>query len=141
MAAKEIWDYLNTTAVAADVIAAGSTLTTPYPQNILGENGEYNQVIHLGDDGSEERIGFSSTAVFYVTLKWVGLSDVDAGSIMDFQMSTAIGNGILNSFRWAHPTDGHTYTVRFDSKFSRTIKPGSLHSISKVKLKILGRAT
>jgi len=78
MAAKEIWDYLNTTAVAADVIAAGSTLTTPYPQNILGENGEYNQVIHLGDDGSEERIGFSSTAVFYVTLKWVGLSEADA---------------------------------------------------------------
>ena len=139
MAAKEMWDYLST--VGVDSTKAGSTLITPYPQSILVETGEYNQVIHLSDDDSEERIGFSSTAVFYVTLKWVGLSEADAGSIMDFQLSTAIGNGKLNSFRWEHPTDGHKYTVRFDSKFSRTIKPGSIFGISKVKLKILGRAT
>lgn len=141
MAAKEIWDYLNTTAVAADIIAAGSTLITPYPQSILVETGEYNQIVHLGDDDSEERIGLSSTAVFYVTLKWVGLSAIDAGFIMDHQMSTALGYGKLNSFRWEHPTDGHKYTVRFDSKFSRTLKPGAIFSISQVKLKILGRAT
>lgn len=136
MAAKEMWDYLSTASADSTY-----TLSTPYPQDILTEKGNINQVIHLGDDGSEERIGLSSSAIFYVDLKWKGLNSSDAGDIMDFYFSTARANGRLNSFIWTHPTDGHSYTARFDCDLPQTLSPGSIFGISKIRLKILGRST
>ena len=134
MASKELYDYLDVAVPDND-----QTLSTPTPQKILGEKGSLNQVVHIGDDESEERIGFSTKRIFYVTLQWDFLSEADAGTIMDFYFDAAKGNGRIESFKWAHPTDGHTYVVRFDCDLTREIEPGSIHGIKKITFKILGR--
>lgn len=98
-----------------------------------------NQVIHLGDDGSEERIALATTVVFFVTLQWDALAAADSGTIMDFYFDAAKGNGRTESFQWDHPTDGHTYVVRFDCDFSRPMKPRFIHQVKNIRLKVLGR--
>ena len=134
MAAKEMYDYLSIVAPDNDV-----TLSTPTPQKIITEKGLKNQVIHLGDDGSEERINLATASIFYVTLLWNALVEADSGTIMDFYFDAAKGNGRAESFKWAHPTDGHTYVVRFDCDFSRPRKGAGIHQIKSMKLKVLGR--
>jgi len=134
MAAKEMYDYVSTVTADNDV-----TLSTPTPQKIITEKGLKNQVIHLGDDGSEERITLADASIFYATLQWDGLIEADAGTIMDFYFDAAKGNGRAESFKWAHPTDGHTYVVRFDCDFSRPRKGAGIHQIKTMKLKVLGR--
>ena len=136
MAASEIWDYLSATPVTADYVATSLTLS---PQRTLTESGNKNQVVHLGVDGSEEIITLSSQTIFYVSLQWDVLTASDAGTVYDFYHDTAKGNGISDSFYWDHPTDGHSYTVRFTGEMRRVIIPGSIHAISQLKLKILGR--
>jgi len=133
MALKEMYDYLSSTTVNNDV-----TLSTPTPQDMLVEKGTKNVEIHLADDGSEERIGLATGSVFHATLLWAALPPADAGTIIDFYYSTGKGNGRLSSFKWSHPTDGHTYAVRFDCDVERTIRPASIHAISEIRLKILG---
>ena len=134
MASKELYDYLDVVVPDND-----QTLSTPKPQKTLVEKGLLNQEVHVGDDGSEERVGFSTKRIFYVTLQWDFLSEADAGTIMDFYFDAAKGNGRIESFKWAHPTDGHTYVVRFDCDLTREIEPGSIHGIKKITFKILGR--
>ena len=136
MPAFEMWDFLSTQA--ADY---KSTMLNIKPQRVLSEMGNKNQIIHLGDDGSEEIITFDSTTVFKVSLQWDVLNEADSGTIFNFFHSTALGNGLSRSFRWQHPTDGHKYTVRFDGQLSRSISPASLYGISSINLKILGKAT
>jgi len=135
VAAKEMYDYLSVVAPDNDV-----TLSTPEPQDVLTEKGLINQEIHLGDDGSEERVGFSTAAIFYVTLVWSALTAADSGTILDFYFDAAKGNGRIESFKWDHPTDGHTYVVRFDSDLSRPQKSGGrIHAIKSVRFKVLGK--
>lgn len=136
MAAKEMYDYLST--VAADYTAVTLNIA---PSRVLKENGLKNQVVRKFDDGSEERISFSTAFIFYVEIEWEGLTESDAGTIFDFYFDTAKGNGSTRSFQWTHPTDGHTYTVRFDSQFSRDYRaehPGS-HAIPTIRLRVLGK--
>lgn len=132
----EMWDYLS--ASTANYVAANLNVT---PQNIMTERGYKNITIHLGDDGSEERIALDSKSIFYVNLQWDVLGTTDASTIVNHYHSTGIANGIGRSFRWSHPTDGHIYTARFDSDLSRFEVPGNLFGIAQVSLKILGRAT
>jgi hypothetical protein len=132
----EMWDFLST--AAADY---PSTMLNVSPQRTLTEMGNKNQIIHLGDDGSEERITFNSTTVFKVSLQWDVLNEADSGTIFNFFHSTALANGLSRSFRWQHPTDGHKYTVRFDSQLDRSIAPASIYGVGQISLKILGRAT
>ena len=135
MAAKEMYDYLSVVAPDNDV-----TLSTPLPQDVLTEKGLINQEIHLGDDGSEERVGFSTAVIFYVTLVWKALEAADSGTILDFYFDAAKGNGRIESFKWSHPTDGHTYVVRFNCDLARLWKAGGkIHEISSVSFKVLGR--
>ena len=79
--------------------------------------------------------------MFRVKLEWAGLDSTESGTIFDFWASSAIGNGIVNSFRWEHPTDGHKYTVRFDGDVSRSLYPGSIFEHPQIQLRILGQAT
>jgi len=133
----EMWDYLSPST--ADYNSSNLNIT---PQHVLTETGTKNQVIHLGDDNSEERITLSgSTAMFYVTLQWTVLTTTDASKLFNWYNSTALANARGRSFRWSHPDDGHIYTVRFDSDLSRLGQPGNLFSIPTVTLKVLGRAT
>ena len=141
MAAFEMWDYLSN--VTADyTVSSGSvsidTLTVN-PQRVLTEAGAKNQVVHTGDDGTEEIVTLSNVTRFYATLQWDTLPEASAGTIFDQYHNTAKANGIANSFYWDHPTDAHSYCVRFAGPLSRNIRPGSLHGIASVKLKVLGR--
>ena len=133
MAAKEIYDYVSTVTPDNDV-----TLSVE-PQNVLVERATKNQIIHLADDGSEERVSLSADSIFWVVLQWNYLNESDAGTLLDFWNSATKGNGRAESFKWSHPTDGHTYVVRFDCDISRALQPASRFSVPEVTLKILGR--
>lgn len=134
MAAKEMYDYL---ATATPDYAATLSVT---PQQIVVEEGGMQQVVHVGDDGSEERVSFDDTPIFYIMLGWsTGITASDAGTIFDWYYDAAKANGIVKSFRWTHPTDGHTYVVRFTATLERSIaQAGSIHKITRVRLKVLG---
>ena len=132
----EMYDFLS--ASTADYTSTDLNVS---PQKILEESGSKNQIIHMGDDGSEERISLDNDPIFYVNLQWDVLGSTDAGKIVNFYYSTGVANGIHRSFRWVHPTDGHTYTVRFASDLRRFERPGNVYGIHQVKLRILGKAT
>ena len=122
MANAEIWDYLSATPVTPDYNA----VLDVSPRQVLVEDGEKNQIVHMGADGSEEIISFDDDSVFYVDLQWDRITEADAGTIFDFYHDTAKGNGIARSFKWtnqAELTDPHTYTVRFASSLPRSVRP------------------
>lgn len=136
MANQEMYDYLT-----AAVPATTATMNI-IPQELLIEEGKKNQVAHVFDDGSESRISISDTSVFYIKLRWTsGIPIEDAGTIMNFFHKTNLGNGITRSFEWIHPTDGHTYVVRFNSTLPREIGVITVnkHKIQEIQFKVLGR--
>ena len=137
MANKEMYDYLSPITVNFT-----SSALNVKPQDVIEETGVKNQLIRFGDDGSEERISFSNTPVFYVTMRWNNERSSDIGTVMDYFYSTARGNGVSRSFKWDHPIDGHRYVVRFDGDITRTIRPApyafGIHALPSVRLRILG---
>ena len=133
MAAVEMYDYIAT------VTADNNQTLSVQPSRMITEIGSFKDKIHMGDDGSEERIQLSSTPIFYVTLYWNNRLAADIGTVFDFYFNAAYGNGRTESFKWSHPKDGHTYVVRFESELSRTILNPNIHGISYCKLRVLGR--
>ena len=135
IAAIEMYDYLAT--VSED---NNQTLNVD-PRRILVETGSKNQVMHIMDDNAEERIDFGTAdiSIFHVTLQWTYLTAADAGTLMLFWHNAAYGNGCAETFKWTHPTDGHTYVIRFDCDLPRSIRPPEHHAVSEVKIKVLGR--
>jgi len=135
MADKEIYDYFTGT-VAADY---STTTLSVLPTNVLVEEGDFNQVAHVYDDGSREVVTESATPVFYVTLQWKNRSLIDAGTIFDFYFDTAKAYGMARSFKWSH-FDGHTYTVKFASKLQRVYDNNltTLMTIEGIKFIVLG---
>lgn len=132
-----MWDYLS--EVVPDYNA---TLDIERRADIT-EDGQKNQVVHLGDDDSEEIITFSNNSIFYADISWSLLKETEAGTICDFFHDSNKANGMARTFKWIHygeRTDQHTYTVRFASRIPRTPKPGNLYAIESIRLKILGRA-
>lgn len=129
-----MFDYLD--AATADYTLATLSVT---PQQVLVETGSKNQVVHQADDNSEEYISFSNDSIFYVSLQWEILTESDAGIIFDFFHDSAKGNGITRTFYWEHPTDGHTYVVRFADALPRTISYPELYGIQQIRFKILGK--
>ena len=59
-----MFDYLD--SMAAD---SNNTLRVS-PSKVIVEEGSKTQAIHIGDDGSEERIALSDDSTFYCTLVW-----------------------------------------------------------------------
>ena len=133
MAAKEMYDYLS--AVSAD----NSVTLSVQPNRVITEEGSFKDVIHMGDDGSEERIQLSSTPIFYTTLTWENQTASSVGTVVDFYFDASKGNGRTESFKWSHPIDGHTYVVRFESKLTRTIGLPEIHGVPYCKFRVLGR--
>lgn len=133
MAAKEPYDYLSAATPDYDAFLGVE------PKQVLTETLRRNQVIHTGDDESEEVITLDGGApVVYFTLLWPVAVPADSGTILDFWADAAKGNGIARSFKFAHP-GGHTYVVRFTSEFTRQIQRGLIyHSITECRLKVLG---
>jgi hypothetical protein len=128
-----MYDFLSTVSSDYDY-----TLTLRARGTII-EDGYKNQVIHIGDDNSEERITLSSGSVFYIELPFSTLSESDSGTIFDIYHDPAKANGMGNSFKYT-AYDGHTYVVRFDCKLDRSLGPGSkIWGIPTVRLRVLGR--
>lgn len=138
MALKEMYDYLPTVSADADYTLGGSSYEI-HPQGVIAEAGTFKQVIHEGDDGSEERISLSDQAVFRVRLSWEVLTGSDSGILYDFYYNPSIAKGRLRSFKWKHPDDGHTYVVRFDCDLERQRKAYDIYGVLNVALKVLGR--
>lgn len=135
MSSKGMYNYLSVVTPNYN-----STLSLK-PQRIVTEMGNMNQVVHLGDDGSEEKISLSDTPIFYVTLEWDAISESDSGTIFDWYFDIAKANGIINSFKWEHAKDSHTYVARFDSDLTRAININGTYAINSLKLRILGNAS
>lgn len=135
MSDKEMFDYLST--VTPDYSAITLTIK---PQEVVREEGQLNQSIHLGADGSEEVVTYSTKKIFYVNLLWPRKSSSDIGTILDFYYDSTKGNGIARSFKWDHPTDGHTYIVKFRDKMTRGIHYFQ-HGIDNIRLKVIGNSS
>ncbi len=133
MAAKEPYDYIATATPDST-----STLSLSAVGQFV-EHGVTNQVIHLGDDGSEERIALSTAKQFYFDVPFNAMTESDAGTLFDFWCNATIGNGRMRSFNFHHAYGGttHTYVVRFDSDLQRQIIEGNIHGMS-ARLKVLG---
>ncbi len=130
----------NTTGLLADAdYTLGYTPYEIHPQGVIVEIGTKNQVVHKGDDGSEERISLSDTSEFTVHLNWDTLTASESGTLMDFWHNAAIGNGIQRSWKWKHPDDGHAYVVRWDCDFPRTRKAYDVYGVMDITLAVLGR--
>jgi len=127
-------DYLSN--VTADYTATEFAIA---PQHLMSEIGGIgHQILFDGNDDNDIAISFDDSPVFIVPLSWRGLSESDAGDIVDFYYDSAKGNGKVRTFYWQHPTDGHTYTVRFEADISRSIGPLTVHSIRTVRFRVLG---
>jgi len=104
------------------------------------EEAAVNGEVVEGDDGSEEYLVFDDDPVFYYGYKLNALTPSDAGPIFDFFCDKNKANGNFRTFKWTHPTDGHTYTARFVNKLRRGFKPPEIHSFPSLTIKILGVA-
>ena len=134
MASKEMYDFLS--AVTPDYNYA---LGIP-PQGTVSEESQKNQVIHIGVDGSEERISFNTNPIYFITIGWNSLSESDSGTVFDFYNDPVKANGMQRSFKYSYG-DGHTYVVRFDCALTRSGRLVSSYGISGVRLKVLGKIT
>lgn len=132
MAAKEPYDYLST-------ITPDYNYTLAIRAQIrITEEGYKNQIIHLADDNTEERITLSTSSMFYISFPWNLLSEADAGTIFELYHDPSKANGIANSFKFAY--DGlHTYVVRFDMKLARAGHSVDTWGIENVRMRVLGR--
>lgn len=133
MSAVEPYDFLNTITADYDY-----TLTIKAQGNVT-EEGYKNQVIHLADDNSEERITLATGSMFFVSWDWALLSESDSGTIMDLYHDATKANGIGRSFRWAAHDSPHVYVVRFDCKLSRIGRLVSIWGLPAIRMRILGR--
>ena len=126
-----IYDYIDIVAPDNDV-----TMTL----NAIGEIVEKttkNQIVHLGVDGSEERITIAEKVIAYIEYPFNVMTAANGTILFDFWHDSAKGNGIVDSFKLDY-TDGHTYVVRFASDMDRS-RPIGYHQSSHVSFKILGR--
>ena len=135
MAAKYMSDYF-TGSGSADYTTALSLSA----QGTVTEEGFKNQVIHMADDNTEERITITSGSVFYVTWDFNRLSESDAGTVLDHYHDSAKANGMGKTFKWtAH--DGKNYIARWDCRLSRSGTALSRWGFQGLRLRILGNST
>jgi hypothetical protein len=104
----------------------------------VSEESQKNGVVHLGVDGSEERIAFGTASIFFIAISLGTLSESDSGTVFDWYNDSAKANGMQRSFKYAFG-DGHTYVVRFDCKLTRSGKRLASYSVDGIRLKVLGR--
>lgn len=107
-------------------------------QIIVEERGFKNQVINKGDDGSEERITFSSSSIFYIGVQWPNKTASSIELIVDWYHDTDKADGMDRTFQWAHPVDGHIYVVRFNTDLTRTIRRSLIQGIPNCEFAVLG---
>jgi len=129
-----MYDYLST-------ITPDSTATFSLAcQGILIEECPCDEmVINKGYGSSEEVIILSSVKMYYVTIQYNAISRSDSGIIFDLYNDPAKANKIARSFKWQHPTDGHTYVVKFRGNLSRFKQNAEIYGFSTMQLMVIGR--
>lgn len=133
ISASELYDFLS--VVTPDYSATTLAIT---PQGSVTEESSKNQVVHLGVDGSEERISFGTASIFFVTMGWNILSEANSGTIHDFYNDAAKANACQRTFKLTYG-DGHTYVARFDVPLTRAGTGKTRYGIQGVRFKIVGR--
>jgi hypothetical protein len=131
MAAKEMYDYLS-------IVAPDNNETLSIKPSKVIEDPFRNQEVREGDDGSEEVVTLDTDVVCYATVLFPKLTASDAGTILDFWLDDTKGNCMAESFKWEHPSDGHTYVVKFRSDVTRTLRYTSFQ-FPNIKLKVMGK--
>jgi hypothetical protein len=135
------YDYLDPVTPDVSSFTLGEGAYEINPQGIFYDGGGKTQEVHLGDDGSEERIDLGDDeAIFYFILQWEALEANESGVIYDIYFDPAKANAKANSFKFAHPDpdDGHTYVVRFDCDLERARQSYDVYGIFNIRLRILG---
>lgn len=134
LSAREMYDYLQ------DAVPDYSMETLDIsPTDEMTELGKFNQVIHESDGGGRKVVTLDSAPIFTVSIKWEGLTSEDAGRIYDFYFNRDKAFGMARSFKWAHPSDGHVYVVKFASELSRKLSSTPRHEIEELDLSVIGR--
>ncbi len=134
MADFEIYDFVST--VVPDYSATTLSLK---PQGVIIEDGGKDIAIHESRGGPEEAIILSDQSVFHVSLPFTALTASDSGTIFDMYHDTAKACGTSKSFKWAHPTDGHTYVVKFRDNLQRFKQNAAIYGFTTLRLKVIGR--
>jgi hypothetical protein len=134
MAASEPYDFLSIVTADYDY-----TLTIT-AQGEVTEEGYKNQIIHLADDNSEERITLSPGSIFYMGWKWNALIESESGTIFDLYHDPDKANGMGRSFKYTSH-DGHDYVVRFDMPLTRVGQHVARWGLPDVRLRILGKVS
>jgi hypothetical protein len=136
MAASEIADFLG-------IVTADYNYTLAIKaQGSISEEGFKNQVIHLADDSSEERITLSTGSIFYITYPINLLSESDSGIIHDLYHDAAKANGMANSFYLTtYDSSGVNYVVRFDCKLTRSGNSVNRWGMPGIRFRVLGKVS
>ena len=139
MAAKEPYDYLDTTTADYTTNTLNSGAYALSAQTEIVEHGIYNQKIHKGYGGAEQIVTLNSKSIWYVTLLFPVKSESDIGKLIEFYMASGIGYGKARTFKWLHDDDGHTYVCRFDDDLKRLIRDSGPQGINSIRLKLVGK--
>lgn len=135
MSAKYMYNYFTGT-MTADY----TTALVIKAQGVVTEEGCKNQVIHIADDNTEERITLSTGHLFYVSWNIAQLSESDAGTFFDHYNDPAKANGMGRTFKWtAH--DGYNYVARYDCKLTRSGNSLSRWGFPGIRMRVLGVST
>jgi len=136
MAISEMYNWLS-------VVSPGTSTTLDIRVSEVVEDSVKKQAVFIGDDGSEEYADYGTVDIsaFYVTLKFVDLTEAEAGTIMDFYQDQNKGNGIIGTFQWTNNAEAgqYIYTVRFAEHLKRATSPPFRFDLSSIKLKVLGK--
>ena len=128
-----MYNYLGT--ITADYTTETLNIA---PQKIMKVPGKKAQSVLECDDGSVSVVSESETSYFQVQCQWDHLSETDHATIMDFWHNSSKANGMENTFKWDHPTDGYTYVVRFLTDLSSKHYPHPYPGITLITLSVEG---
>ena len=115
-----------------------TTTLSVNPNRMMHEQGRKKQRIIEADDDTTVVVELSTGVTFYVMLIWEKRKATDMESIFDLYFDTNKADGMKNTFQWEHPTDGHTYVVRFATQLDRKRYVAS-QGFGTVRLKVEGR--
>ncbi len=134
MAASEPADFLSI------VVADYNYTLSIKAQGSITEEGWKNQVIHLADDNSEERITLSTGSIFYINYPINLLSESESGTIFELYHTPTYANGIGRSFYLTtYDSSGTNYVVRFDGKLTRSGNSKNRWGLPSIRFRILGK--
>lgn len=107
------------------------------PNNEISEDGGRKVQINEADSGTPEVVVLGGSTTFDVDLEWENISKADSDTILDIYHDANKGAWGSRTFRWAHPTDTHVYTVRFIGKVPRVTNMMNYRTIT-AKIRVEG---